>query len=160
MDFAKDIKKLLEESNEIEEILTSLRLDKEAVISAAQDANLCCASSSFIFLYLESFTSFLAISLNRLCKSFENSLSKACQVKICPLKHLKDKKIVYFHLNLHQKRININVAPVGKVKKCLINSTGKYILLVYDKSLSVVDLPPKWGKYDQYSGGNLNTICK
>ena len=50
--------------------------------------------------------------------------------------------------------------PIGKFKKCQINESGTHILLVYDKSLSAIELPSTYGKYDQYDGSKLNIICK
>jgi hypothetical protein len=46
------------------------------------------------------------------------------------------------------------------MKTCLLNKTSSFMLLVYDKSISVIEFPSKWGKFEQYNGGNLNTICK
>lgn len=33
-------------------------------------------------------------------------------------------------------------------------------MLVYDKSLTLVELPSKWGKFDQFEGGKTSIICK
>jgi hypothetical protein len=41
-----------------------------------------------------------------------------------------------------------------------MNTNGTHILLVYDKSLTAVELPSKWGSFMQYDGGKLNIICK
>lgn len=46
------------------------------------------------------------------------------------------------------------------MKKCSLNNAGSFVLLVHDKSISVIELPSKWGKFEQYNGGNMNTICK
>lgn len=58
------------------------------------------------------------------------------------------------------KCLSVNAAPLGKIKKCLMNKSGTYILLVYDKSLSAVQLPTKWGKFEQYGNGKANLICR
>jgi hypothetical protein len=49
---------------------------------------------------------------------------------------------------------------MGQFKKFSLNNAGTYILIVYDKSVSVIELPAKWGKFDQFNGGALNIICK
>ena len=50
--------------------------------------------------------------------------------------------------------------PLGKFKKVSINESGTHILLTYDKSLTAIELPATYGKFDQYDGGNQNIICK
>ena len=46
------------------------------------------------------------------------------------------------------------------MKNCLLNDAGSFLLLVYEKSISVIELPSKWGRFEQFNGGNLNIICK
>lgn len=106
------------------------------IFKATSNVNLCCSNSSYLFIYIEQAASFLALSFDKLCKTNEKSVINSIQ------------------------RLSVNAVPVGKFKKCLMNNAGTYILVVYDKCLSVVELPSKWGKYDQYNGGSLNTMCK
>jgi hypothetical protein len=67
--------------------------------------------------------------------------------------------MIYKFIYDFKKRLNINV-PLGKFKKLLINEAGTKILLIYDKSLTVIELPATYGKFDQYDGSKLNIICK
>lgn len=117
--------------------IKNMDLDPDQVLKTAGNSNLCCTNSSFLFLYIEQAASFLALSFSRLCKTIDNkSVTNSIQ------------------------RLSVNASPVGKFKKCLMNNAGTYILVVYDKCLYVVELPSKWGKYEQYNGGSANTMCK
>lgn len=135
MDYFKTIKTCLESEGCLQ-VLKNMNLEVDMILEAAVDSNLCCANNSFLFVYLEKATSFLALSFNRLCKTNDKSVASSIQ------------------------RLSVNGLPVGRFKKCLMNSAGTYILVVYDKCLSVVEIPSKWGKYDQYNGGSLITMCK
>jgi hypothetical protein len=41
-----------------------------------------------------------------------------------------------------------------------MNQKGTYILLVSSKSVTSVELPTKWNKFNQYAGGKMNINCK
>ena len=72
-----------------------------------------------------------------------------------------DKCFIFKHIILFLNQyLSLTANPIGQAKKILINSRGTHILLVYDKSLSVVTLPLKWGKFDEYEGGKKKIICK
>ena len=81
MDYSKEIKYFLEHNN-LQEALTELKLDKDLILKAIKnEPNICCSNSSFFFIYLEQEAIFLALSLNRLCKSKEeNSFINSFQV--------------------------------------------------------------------------------
>jgi hypothetical protein len=132
MDFSKNIKTCLENKDFLA-ILSEFKLDKDLI---SNDSNICCSNSSFLFVYLEQSAAFLALSFDRLCKSSDSSYKQCFQL------------------------LSINAPPIGKFKKCQINENGTYVLLVYDKSLTAIELPSKWGKYDQYDGSKTNIICK
>ncbi|CAF0715754.1 unnamed protein product [Brachionus calyciflorus] len=137
MDYSTTVKKSLEE-NSLLEVLNAFDLEKENILSLKQsNPNIVCSNNSFLFIYLEQSACFLALSLNHLCKTQNlNQYSKSFQC------------------------LNINSTPIGQFKKLLINQAGTYILLVYDKSVTCVELPSKWGKYDQFDGGKQNLMCK
>ena len=84
MDYFKVIKSYLEENN-CTKALANLHLDADTILKAGLDSNLCCSNSSFLFVYLEQAASFLSLSLNRLCKSPNQSIDGSIQV-IQPLK--------------------------------------------------------------------------
>ncbi len=138
MDYSKQIKSCLEDSAILRQSLTDIHLDVTHLLTASPQHNLCCANASYLFIYVESAASFLALSFNRLCKSTETGATATTAVQ----------------------RLSINVSPVGTFKKCTINSKGTHILVVYDKCLFVVELPSRWGKYDQFNGGSSTTMCK
>lgn len=134
MDYSSAIKKYLENSD-LKSILDEFKLEKDSLNSNL--TNICCSNDSFLLIYLEPAAAFLALSFNKLCKSTDNkSLFDSFQ------------------------RLNINAPSIGKFKKFQLNDNGTHILLVYDKSLTVVELPSRWGKHDQYDGGKANLICK
>lgn len=139
MDYSKEIKSILE-SSDLLAVLDKFKLDRDQFCSAIKtnsgSTNICCSNGSFLFVYLEQTASLLTLSFDRLCKSDDKSFIDSFQ------------------------RLNINAAPIGKFKKLQINSNGTFILLVYDKSLTVVQLPTRYGKYGQYEGGKSNIICK
>jgi hypothetical protein len=86
MDYAKLIKSLLDEANFVK-LLEHLNLDKELLagnVISGKVANIVCSNSSYVFVYLEQVASILAISLNKLCKSNDESnclLVNSVQVK-------------------------------------------------------------------------------
>lgn len=129
-EFNKKLKTILESTD----LKTDL-LDSEINVDSKNCFNHCCSSSSFVFVYLEDKSAFLAININKITKSSES---------------VKDSF----------QYLTLTASPIGQVKKVLIDPSGTHILLVYDKSLSVVILPIKWGKYDEYEGGNRKIICK
>lgn len=135
MDYSKTLKSCLENVNCLN-IIKKFKIDPETLTEAALNSDLCCSNDSFLFVYLEQTASFLTIGLNRICKSTETPLADSIQ------------------------RLSVNIAPIGTFKKCLMSNNGMYILIVYDKCLSVIELPSKWGKYGQYSGGSATIICK
>jgi len=107
-----------------------------------KNSNLCTSNSSFLFIYIETAATFLTLSFNRLCKSSTSSSAPSSSI------------------STSIQRLSVNISPVGTFKKCSINSKGTHILVVYDKCLFVVELPVRWGKYDQYNGGSATAMCK
>ena len=80
MDYYKTIKGCLEDEDSLK-LIECLGLDPELILKASIDSNLCCSNNSFLFIYLEQAASFLALSLNRLCKTKEKSVVLSIQVK-------------------------------------------------------------------------------
>ena len=82
MDYSKEIKSSLENSDFLT-VLNELKLDKELILkSVLNDPNICCSNDSFLFIYLEQEAVFLALGLNRLCKSNEDgAFIRSFQVK-------------------------------------------------------------------------------
>ena len=81
MDYFKTIKTCLESEGCLQ-VLKNMNLEVDMILEAAVDSNLCCANNSFLFVYLEKATSFLALSFNRLCKTNDKSVASSIQVKI------------------------------------------------------------------------------
>lgn len=79
MDYFKEIKNSLEE-NDSSKVFKSLGYDQDFLSNTPFGSNLLFSSNSYIFLYLEHAATFLAQSLNVLCKSSENSIVKQYQV--------------------------------------------------------------------------------
>ena len=80
MDYSKLIKSLLE-SNELNSILDELQLDRDSLLTQVV-RNICCSNNSYVFIYLEQSACFLALSLDRMCKSEDKSYSKSFQVSL------------------------------------------------------------------------------
>ena len=81
MDYFKDIKKSLEE-NDFSEVAKALNYDQDIFSNVSPGSNILLSNNSFVFIYLEQAATFLAHSLNVLCKSSDNSLAKQYQVNI------------------------------------------------------------------------------
>ncbi|RNA02513.1 Nuclear pore complex [Brachionus plicatilis] len=136
MDYSNELKFRLEK-NDILDVVEEFKLDKETIFESLQtNPNILCSNDSFLFIYFEKSACFLALSLNHLCKNKDAPFKQSFQL------------------------LQLNEAPVGQLKKCLINQTGTYILLIYEKSVFCVELPLKWGKFEQFDGGRSNIMCK
>jgi hypothetical protein len=159
MDYSKLIKSILEESN-LSGVLDELRVDRDSLANCKAYTNICCSNGSYVFIYLEQTASFLALSLDRLCKSEDKSFIKSFQVEIFLTQTNSDLLSFIQNWICFKKRLNINAAPIGTFKNIQISSNGAFVLLTYDKSLTVVQLPSKYGKYGQYENGKSNIICK
>jgi hypothetical protein len=155
MDYSKLLKSLLED-NDLRGVLDELHVDRDTLLNCQSQNNICCSNGSYLFVYLEQSASFLALSLDRFCKSEDREFIRSFQVLV----QVFGIWIHYFTPFWNLKRLSINAAPIGSFKNALINSNGTFILLVYDKSLTVVQLPSKYGKYGQYENGKSNIICK
>lgn len=80
MDYYKEIKKYLEE-NDCTKVLKALNYDQAILSNFSFGSNILFSNSSYVFLYLEQAATFLAQSLNVLCKSSDNQIAKQYQVK-------------------------------------------------------------------------------
>lgn len=121
---------------DLEALVKELKLDKSP-FTQQLNANLVCSNQNHVFVYIEHIGAFLTIYL---------ATSKQSQQAIAD--------------NTSVQYLNINSPPIGHLKKCLMSSDGTYILVVCDKSATVVELPSKWGKSDRYEGGKKSVICK
>lgn len=132
MDYTQKIRDFLESNTNDE--LKQLDVDHRVLLESSWNVNFCFANDTHLFVYIEKLASLIAICLNKLCKSNEPK-------------------------NVFQL-LTINGAPIGKMRKCLINKSGTHVLLVYDKSLSAVELPQRWGKFQEYGNGKSKLICR
>ena len=81
MDYFKVIKQSLEENN-CSKVFKALNYDQDFLSNMPVGSSILFSNNSFVFIYLEQAATFLAHSLNVLCKSTDNSLPKQYQV-IC-----------------------------------------------------------------------------
>lgn len=65
-------------------------------------------------------------------------------------------RVVYFTFKI----LNLTAPPVGNFKRLSINKSGTHILLIYNENISAIELPIKWGKYDDYEGGRKKIMCR
>lgn len=79
MDYFKEIKTSLEE-NDCSKVFKALNYDQDFCANASAGQNICLSNNSFILIYLEQAATILAQSLNVLCKSTDNPISKQYQV--------------------------------------------------------------------------------
>ncbi|XP_029194340.1 nucleoporin 88-like isoform X3 [Acropora millepora] len=50
--------------------------------------------------------------------------------------------------------------PLHDVDSLLFSYSSKYLALVGQRGLSVVEIPTRWGKFSAYDGGNDEVLCK
>ena len=51
-------------------------------------------------------------------------------------------------------------SPLHDVDSLLFSYSSKYLALVGQRGLSVVEIPTRWGKFSAYDGGNEEVLCK
>ncbi len=134
--------------------------------------NCLCSNKSTIFVFSEQNATLFSINLNKLAftsnyqldskkikeSHVSYSLNECIQVRILNVR--LGRMINFRSWYLHIQRLIINALPVGDLNKIQINNSGTHILLVYNKSLSAVQLPLKWGKFEEFEGGSAKIICK
>jgi hypothetical protein len=79
MDYFKVIKQSLEENN-CSKVFEALKYDQDFFSHVPVGSNILFSNNSFVFIYLEQAATFLAHSLNVLCKCSDSSLLKQYQV--------------------------------------------------------------------------------
>ena len=72
MDYTKSIKSYLE-NNDFLDVIAQFKLDKEQLLNSLNNNVSLCSNNSFLFIYLEQSAVFMALSLNRLCKTTEKT---------------------------------------------------------------------------------------
>ncbi len=79
MDYSKILKSLLED-NSLRSVFDELHVDRDSLLNCQTQNNICCSNGAYTFVYLEQTASFLALSLDRLCKSDDKSFIRSFQV--------------------------------------------------------------------------------
>ncbi|XP_068750380.1 nucleoporin 88-like [Montipora capricornis] len=51
-------------------------------------------------------------------------------------------------------------APLFDVDSLLFSTSSKYLALVGERGISVVEMPMRWGKFAEYSGGSEEVLCR
>ena len=75
-EFNRKIKTILESTNFKNDLL-----DGDINVELKKSWNHCCSNSSFVFVYLQEKSTFLAINVNKITKSSEESIKNSFQVK-------------------------------------------------------------------------------
>lgn len=50
--------------------------------------------------------------------------------------------------------------PLHDVDSLLFSYSSKYLALVGQGGLSVIEMPTRWGKFSAYDGGSKEVLCK
>ena len=51
-------------------------------------------------------------------------------------------------------------APLFVVDCMLFSPSSKYLLLMGERGISVLEMPMRWGKFAEYDGGSKSVICR
>lgn len=51
-------------------------------------------------------------------------------------------------------------APLFDVHSMLFSASSKYLLLVGQRGIMVLEMPMRWGKFAAYDGGSESVLCR
>lgn len=60
----------------------------------------------------------------------------------------------------YQQEFACPKAPPFVVDSMLFSPSSKYLLLIGERGISVLEMPMRWGKFAEYDGGTESVICR
>ena len=60
----------------------------------------------------------------------------------------------------YQQEFVCTEAPLFVVDSILFSPSSKYLLLMGERGISVLEMPMRWGKFAEYDGGSESVICR
>ena len=60
----------------------------------------------------------------------------------------------------YQQEFVCTEAPLFVVDSMLFSPSSKYLLLMGERGISVLEMPMRWGKFAEYDGGSESVICR
>ena len=69
------------------------------------------------------------------------------------------KSLMLLFLTYHQE-FGCTEAPLFVVDSMLFSPSSKYLLLMGERGISVLEMPMRWGKFAEYDGGSESVLCR
>ena len=60
----------------------------------------------------------------------------------------------------YQQEFVCTEAPLFVVDSMLFSPSSKYLLLMGERGISVLEMPMRWGKFAEYDGGSESVLCR
>ena len=51
-------------------------------------------------------------------------------------------------------------APLFEVDSMLFSPSSKYLVLIGERGISVLEMPLRWGRFAEYDGGEPSVMCR
>lgn len=60
----------------------------------------------------------------------------------------------------NQQEFVFTERPLFAVDSMLFSPSSKYLLLIGERGISVLEMPMRWGKFAEYDGGSKSVLCR
>lgn len=60
----------------------------------------------------------------------------------------------------NQQEFDFTEPPLFAVDSMLFSPSSKYLLLIGERGISVLEMPMRWGKFAEYDGGSKSVLCR
>jgi len=60
----------------------------------------------------------------------------------------------------NQQEFVFTEVPLFAVDSMLFSPSSKYLLLIGERGISVLEMPMRWGKFAEYDGGSKSVLCR
>ena len=60
----------------------------------------------------------------------------------------------------NQQEFVFTERPLFSVDSMLFSPSSKYLLLIGERGISVLEMPMRWGKFAEYDGGSKSVLCR
>lgn len=60
----------------------------------------------------------------------------------------------------NQQEFVFTEALLFAVDSMIFSPSSKYLLLIGERGISVLEMPMRWGKFAEYDGGSKSVLCR